>query len=141
MCRRMGPLAGVASICRMPLRAAGIPTRLIATWYQMVSPRQENHQRLYSTDEVVEIAIIAELRRKGVSLQKIRRVLPLFQREMGRHFAESMADGSRLHLLTDGHSIYLEQHQDRIIDLLKHARQPMFLVCVSDQILRAHRAS
>ena len=43
---------------------------------------------------------------------------------------------SRLHLLTDGKSIYLEDQQDRIIDLLKNARQPMFLVCVSDQVKR-----
>jgi len=39
-------------------------------------------------------------------------------------------------LLTDGKSIYLEDAPNRIIDLLKNARQPMFLVCVSDQVKR-----
>ena len=43
---------------------------------------------------------------------------------------------SEIHLLTDGKSIYLEEAPDRIIDLLKNARQPMFLVCVSDQVRR-----
>ena len=33
-------------------------------------------------------------------------------------------------------SIYLEEAPDRIIDLLKNARQPMFLVCVTDQVRR-----
>ena len=42
----------------------------------------------------------------------------------------------RCHLLTDGKSIFLEDQQDRIINLLKNARQPMFLVCVSDQVKR-----
>ena len=44
--------------------------------------------------------------------------------------------GSELHLLTDGKSIYLEDKESRIIDLLKNARQPMFLVCVTDQARR-----
>jgi hypothetical protein len=43
-------------------------------------------------------------------------------------------------LLTDGKSIYLEEAPDRIIDLLKNARQPMFLVCVSDQVRRLTQA-
>jgi DNA-binding transcriptional MerR regulator len=119
-------------------RIAQISLRQLQWWdeRQVVSPRQENHQRLYSTDQVIEIAIIAELRRKGVSLQKIRHVLRLLPREMSRRFADSRAEGSKLHLLTDGCSLYLEEHQDRIIDRLTQARQPMFLVCVSDQVLR-----
>jgi hypothetical protein len=55
---------------------------------------------------------------------------------MGRRLSELLDSESRLHLLTDGKSIYLEDQQDRIIDLLKQARQPMFLVCVSDQVRR-----
>ena len=39
MCRRMGPLTGLDSVCRMPLRAARIPTRLISTWYQIGGQR------------------------------------------------------------------------------------------------------
>ena len=46
------------------------------------------------------------------------------------------ADAIDLHLVTDGKSIYLEDQQDRIIDIIKNAKQPMFLVCVSDQVRR-----
>ncbi len=80
--------------------------------------------------------MIAELRRKGFSLQKIRRVLRFLQREMGKRLSEVCSPQSDLHLVTDGKSIYLEDQQDRIIDILKNARQPMFLVCVSDQVRR-----
>ena len=41
-----------------------------------------------------------------------------------------------MHLLIAGKAIYLEDRESRIIDLLKNARQPMFLVCVSDQLRR-----
>jgi DNA-binding transcriptional MerR regulator len=103
---------------------------------KVVSPKRDGHKRLYLAEEVIEITVIAELRRKGFSLQKIRRVLRFLQREMGRRLADVTASESKLHLLTDGKSIFLEDQQDRIIDLLKNARQPMFLVCVTDQAER-----
>jgi DNA-binding transcriptional MerR regulator len=117
---------------------AEVSLRQLQWWDErkVVSPRHEGHKRVYSSEEVIEITVIAELRRKGFSLQKIRRVLRFLQREMGRRLAEVMQSESDLHLVTDGKSIYLEDHNDKIIDLLKNARQPMFLVCVTDQVRR-----
>jgi DNA-binding transcriptional MerR regulator len=103
---------------------------------KVVSPRHEGHKRIYLAEEVIEITVIAELRRKGFSLQKIRRVLRFLQREVGRRLAEVLESDADLHLVTDGKNIYLEDKHSRIIDLLKNARQPMFLVCVSDQAKR-----
>src|SRR3954467_14346608 len=103
---------------------AQVSLRQLQWWDErkVVSPRHEGHKRVYSPEEVVEITVIAELRRKGFSLQKIRRVLRFLQREMGRRLSELLDSESKLHLLTDGKSIFLEDQQDRIIDLLKHAR-------------------
>jgi DNA-binding transcriptional MerR regulator len=119
-------------------RIAQVSLRQLQWWDErkVVSPRHEGHKRIYLAEEVVEITVIAELRRKGFSLQKIRRVLRFFQREMGRRLAEVLSSESGLHLLTDGKSIFMEDQQDRIIDLLKNAKQPMFLVSVSDQVKR-----
>ncbi|MDQ2777328.1 MAG: MerR family transcriptional regulator [Acidobacteriota bacterium] len=119
-------------------KIAQVSLRQLQWWDErkVVSPRHEGHKRIYLPEEVVEITVIAELRRKGFSLQKIRRVLRFLQREMGRRLVEVLSSESKLHLLTDGKSIYLEDQQDRIIDLMKNARQPMFLVCVSDQVKR-----
>jgi DNA-binding transcriptional MerR regulator len=117
---------------------AGVSLRQLQWWDErkVVSPRHEGHRRIYLSSEVVEITVIAELRRKGFSLQKIRRVLRFLQKEMGRRLAEVMQSASDLHLVTDGKSIYLEDKQERIIDIFKNSRQPMFLVCVSDQVRR-----
>jgi DNA-binding transcriptional MerR regulator len=126
----------VARICSVSLRQ-------LQWWDErsVVSPRQDGHKRVYMTDEVVEISVIAELRRKGFSLQKIRRVLRFLQKDMGKRLADALAASSNVHLLTDGKSIYLEEAPDRIIDLLKNARQPMFLVSVSDQVKRLNAAA
>jgi hypothetical protein len=60
---------------------------------------------------------------------------------MGKRLSEALAGSSDVHLLTDGKSIYLEEAPNRIIDLLKNARQPMFLVCVTDQVKRLTAAA
>ena len=117
---------------------AGVSLRQLQWWdeQKVVSPRHEGHKRVYAPGEVLEITVIAELRRKGFSLQKIRRVLRFLQREMGKKATDVLNGVSDMHLLTDGKSIFLEDSESRVIDVLKNARQPMFLVCVSDQARR-----
>jgi DNA-binding transcriptional MerR regulator len=123
-------------------RIAGVSLRQLQWWDErnVVSPRQDGHRRVYLPQEVIEVSVIAELRRKGFSLQKIRRVLRFLQKDVGKRLSDALAGESEVHLLTDGRSIYLEEAPDRIIDLLKNARQPMFLVCVTDQVRRLNAA-
>src|SRR5580658_3407444 len=123
-------------------RICGVSLRQLQWWDErsVVSPRQDGHKRVYLAQEVLEVSVIAELRRKGFSLQKIRRVLRFLQKDMGKRLSDALKSESETHLLTDGKSIYLEEAPDRIIDLLKNARQPMFLVCVSDQVRRLSQA-
>src|SRR6185369_2128716 len=119
-------------------RICGVSLRQLQWWDErnVVSPRQDGHKRIYMAEEVVEISVIAELRRKGFSLQKIRRVLRFLQKDMGKRLGEALAGSTDVHLLTDGKTIFLEEAPNRIIDLLKNARQPMFLVCVTVQVRR-----
>lgn len=119
-------------------RIAVVSLRQLQWWDErkVVSPRHEGHKRVYAAEEVIEVTVIAELRRKGFSLQKIRRVLRFLQREMGKRLSEVLSGEQDLHLVTDGKSIFLEDSSDKIVDILKSAKQPMFLVCVSDQVRR-----
>src|SRR5436309_8775167 len=119
-------------------RIAGVSLRQLQWWDErnVVSPSQEGHRRVYLPQEVVEVSVIAELRRKGFSLQKIRRVLRFLQREMGKRLGDALNGDSEIHLITDGKNIYLEDEPGRVIDVLKNAKQPMFLVCVTDQLRR-----
>jgi DNA-binding transcriptional MerR regulator len=124
-------------------RISGVSLRQLQWWDErnVVSPRQDGHRRVYAPDEVVEVSVIAALRKKGFSLQKIRRVLRYLQKEMGKRLADAVGSESEIHLLTDGKNIYLEESSDRVVDLMKNARQPMFLVCVTDQLKRFQLAA
>src|SRR5260370_16959849 len=93
-------------------RIAEVSLRQLQWWDErkVVSPQHEGHKRVYRPEEVIEITVIAELRRKGFSLQKIRRVLRFLQREMGKRLSEVLQPGSTLHLPTAPNAISL-QHQ------------------------------
>lgn len=123
-------------------RIAQVSLRQLQWWDErkVVSPRHEGHKRIYHPEEVVEVTVIAELRRKGFSLQKIRRVLRFLQKEMGKRLHEVLSGEHDVHLVTDGKAIFLEDNSDKIIDILKSAKQPMFLVCVTDQVRRLNTA-
>jgi len=83
---------------------------------------------------VTEVAVICELRRKGFSLQGVRKVLRFLKREFGKGLAEIVARNSEYHLLTDGTHLYLETSARQIVDILKNSSQPILGICLSDAV-------
>ena len=116
----------------------GITLRQLQWWDErgIVVPAREGHRRLYAMEDLVEVAVICELRRRGFSLQRVRKVMRFLQREFGKRLAETVTGASDYHLLTDGTSLYLETSARQIVDILKNARQPMLAICLSDTVRR-----
>src|SRR6266705_710272 len=114
----------------------GITARQLQWWDErrIVVPARQGHRRLYSMEDLAEVAVICELRRKGFSLQRVRKVMRFLQREFGKRLVETVSTGSDYHLLTDGKNIYLETSAREVVDILKNSRQAMFTVCLSDAV-------
>jgi len=117
-------------------RIAGVSLRQLQWWDErnVVSPSQEGHRRVYLPQEVVEVSVIAELRRKGFSLQGVRKVMRFLDREFGKGLAEIVSRNSDYHLLTDGTRLYLETSARQIVDILKNSSQPILGICLSDAV-------
>ena len=116
----------------------GITARQLQWWDErgVVVPGREGHRRVYSWDELVTVAVICQLRRRGFSLQRMRKVIAFLQKEFGTNLAASVSSSSEYHLLTDGTRLYLRTSARQVVDLLKNARQPMFDICLSDEVRR-----
>src|SRR5580692_11268917 len=114
----------------------GITLRQLQWWDErrIVVPEREGHRRLYSNEDLAEVAVICELRRRGFSLQRVRKVMRFLQREFSKRLAETVSGASEYHLLTDGKTLYLETSARQIVDILKNARQPMLSICLSDAV-------
>src|SRR5580692_2513220 len=116
----------------------GITPRQLQWWDErrIVVPVREGRRRLYSMEDLAEVAVICELRHRGFSLQRVRKVMRFLQREFGKRLAETVSGASEYHLLTDGKTLYLETSPRQIVDILKNARQPMLTICLSDTVRR-----
>ena len=114
----------------------GITARQLQWWDErgVVEPLRQGHRRVYSVKNVTEVAVICELRRKGFSLQGVRKVLRFLKREFGKGLAEIVARNSECHLLTDGTHLYLETSARQIVDILKNSSQPILDICLSDAV-------
>ena len=116
----------------------GISARQLQWWDErgIVAPRHQGHRRLYSWDELITASVLCQLRRRGFSLQRMRKVITFLQREFGTSLAATVNTSSEYHLLTDGTHLYLRTSARQVVDLLKNARQPMFDICLSDEVRR-----
>jgi DNA-binding transcriptional MerR regulator len=116
----------------------GITARQLQWWdeREIVVPGRHGHRRIYSWDQLVTVAVIRQLRRRGFSLQRMRKVIGFLQREFGTDLAATVSASSEYHLLTDGTHLYLRTSARQVVDLLKNARQPMFDICLSDEVRR-----
>jgi DNA-binding transcriptional MerR regulator len=114
----------------------GITPRQLQWWDErgIVVPAREGRRRIYSMEDLAEVAVICELRDRGFSLQRVRRVMRFLQREFAKRLAETVSGASEYHLLTDGKTLFLETSPRQIVDILKNARQPMLTICLSDTV-------
>jgi DNA-binding transcriptional MerR regulator len=116
----------------------GITARQLQWWDErgIVVPAREGHKRFYSMDDLAEVAVLCELRQRGFSLQRVRKVMRFLQRELGKRLVETVSDGAEYHLLTDGRNLYLEDSAHAVINILKNSKQPILSVCLTDTVQR-----
>ena len=114
----------------------GITPRQLQWWDErgIVVPAREGHRRLYSLEDLTEVSVICQLRERGFSLQRVRKVIRFLQRELGKRLVETVSGSSDYTLLTDGQSLYLETSARQIVDVLKNSRQPLLAICLSDTV-------
>lgn len=91
----------------------------------LVSPRQSGHRRLYTKFEVLQVSLINGLRKKGISLQKIR---PLLGRLSLDDVHEAVNHGGRAgdaYFLTDGEEVYLEHSPASVVKIVLESDLPV----------------
>ena len=114
----------------------GVSLRQLQWWDEqgVVTPMQKGRRRLYNPTEVLLVSVIVGLRRKKLSLQKIRRVVD--QLKGDETIAELAVEptASEVYLLTDGDQVSLQDSAQEIIDIQVDSSTPMTLLRVSDHL-------
>jgi DNA-binding transcriptional MerR regulator len=120
------------------VRLTGITARQLQWWdeQRIVVPSREGRNRAYTAEDLIDILVIEELRQRRISLQQVRRVMRFLNREVHLRLADLVQDGRDYHLLLDGKHVYFESEADQVVDLMRNAKQPMLLVCLTDAMKR-----
>ncbi len=135
-------LSGSANT-REVMQLTGATARQLQWWdeHRLIRPARAGRKRLYSQADLAEILVVLELRRRHISLHRVRRVLRFLEKQLGARLADLVSDHSGqpltdYHLLIDGKRLYLETEGHHIFELLRRSEQAVFLVSLTATVQR-----
>jgi hypothetical protein len=75
-----------------------------------------------------ELVALADLRRRGFSVQKIRTILDILRARFGVRLYDAISNGGPVQLLTDGRDVYVRTDGGHVFNLLRSPSQPLLVV-------------
>jgi DNA-binding transcriptional MerR regulator len=122
----------------------GLSARQLQWWdaKKIIKPSVATHrteaggytERRYSPVDLFELAVLADLRRGGLSVGKIRQLLDTLRRRFGIRLFDAIGGGGSITLLTDGTEIYARSETGQFFNLLRAPGQPMLVVGNEDRL-------
>ena len=89
-------------------------------------------ERRYSPVDLLELLVLAELLRQGVSVGQLRRLLDTLREQFGVRLFETIGGGGPLTLLTDGRDVYGRSADGELFNLLRDPLQPLLMLAEVD---------
>lgn len=85
-------------------------------------------ERRYTPVDVLELMVLADLRRQGLSVGRIRQLLETLRTTFGIRLFEAIGGTGPLTLLTDGRDVYARTRSGEFFDLLRAPDQPLLVL-------------
>jgi DNA-binding transcriptional MerR regulator len=128
--REVAALTGLSARQLQPWDAGGLLTGGLLT--AAIPPRRTAAggftERRYTPIELFELLVLADLRRRGFSVQQLHAVLGALRRHFAARLFDAIGGGDALQLLTDGTTVYARTARGEFFNLLKAPAQPLLVV-------------
>ena len=85
-------------------------------------------ERRYTPVDLLELMVLADLRRHGLSVARIRVLLDTLRQRFGVRLFEAIGGAGRLTLFIDGQDIYARTESGELYDLFRAPDQPLLVV-------------
>ena len=85
-------------------------------------------ERRYTPVDLLELMVLADLRRQGLSVGRIRLLLDTLRDKFGIRLFDAIGGASTLTLLTDGREVYARTASGEFINVLRDPDQPMLVI-------------
>jgi DNA-binding transcriptional MerR regulator len=85
-------------------------------------------ERRYSPIELLELMVLADLRRKGFTVARIRKLLHVLKTRFKTRLYDAIEGGGSITLFIDGENIYARTERGELFNLLDDAAQPLLML-------------
>jgi DNA-binding transcriptional MerR regulator len=116
----------------------GLTARQLQWWAKrnLFPPAVESHktaaggftERRYTPIELLELMVLADLRRKGFTVARIRKLLLVLKTRFKTRLYEAIEGGGPVTLFIDGENIYARTEAGDLFSILDNAAQPLMMM-------------
>ena len=116
----------------------GLTARQLQWWAQknLFPPAVASHkteaggftERRYTPIELLELMVLADLRRKGFTVARIRKLLQVLKTRFKTRLYEAIEGGGPVTLFIDGENIYAKTESGDLFSILEDAAQPLMMM-------------
>jgi DNA-binding transcriptional MerR regulator len=85
-------------------------------------------ERKYTPIELLELMVLADLRRKGFSVGRIRKLLQVLRTRFKTRLYDAIEGGGPVTLYIDGENIYARTEHGDLFSILDNAAQPLMMM-------------
>jgi DNA-binding transcriptional MerR regulator len=85
-------------------------------------------ERRYTPVDLLELMVLADLRRQGMTVARLRRLLETLRTQFGVRLFDAIGGAGPLTLLTDGREVYARTTRGEFYNLLRDPAQPLLVL-------------
>jgi DNA-binding transcriptional MerR regulator len=85
-------------------------------------------ERRYTPVDLLELMVLADLRRQGMTVSRIRLLLETLRSRFGIRLFDAIGGTGSISLLTDGHDVYARTSKGQFYNLLRDPEQPLLVI-------------
>lgn len=82
-------------------------------------------ERRYTPIELFELLVLADLRRRGFSVNQLHTIVRVVKEQFGQRLFDATGGGGTVQLLTDGREVYARTSSGGFFNLLRSPSQPL----------------
>jgi DNA-binding transcriptional MerR regulator len=123
-------------------RIAEVSLRQLQLWEErrVVIASRQGRVRVYDTTQTMFVVLAAELRRRGMSFQKLRRLSGSLLEFLIEHRLAEISGQRQVFLLTDGRHVQFADSPNKTCELVSNFFQPVVCINLSDCLQKIHKA-
>jgi DNA-binding transcriptional MerR regulator len=120
-------------------RVAGVTLRQLQVWEEkrIAIASRSGRVRLYTASQALFVVVVAELRRRGLSFQRLRRLSATLGELLEDH---QIIRHQCAFILTDGHQVQFADSPNKTLELVSNFSRPIVCFSLADCLNRIENA-